>query len=94
MSRPIPIRFDSDTWIVMRTDPAVPKAVIQRLRDRKGVSQYLLVKWDLNPEKRQLMGVHSSLEAADAKVLWDTPKPEHPTGLQAFGTHGSRSPVP
>ena len=87
MSRPKPIRFDLDTWLVMRSDPIVPKAVVKRFRDRKGVSQYLLLKWDLDPEKRQLMGVHVSLEAADAQVLYDNPRPTHPNGPAAFGAY-------
>jgi hypothetical protein len=68
---PKPIRYDVDTWLCMRTDPVLPKAAIQRLRDRGGVEKYLLVKWDLDPTKRALMGVYESLEKANEMVLFD-----------------------
>jgi hypothetical protein len=45
MARPRPIRFDDDTWLVMRNDPVIPKAVIQRVHHREG-DRYLLFKWD------------------------------------------------
>jgi hypothetical protein len=79
LSFPKPIRYDVDTWLVMRTDPVLPKAAIQRLRDRGGVEKYLLVKWDLDPTKRALMGVYESLEKANDMVLYDNPE-GGPTG--------------
>lgn len=75
MTRPRPIRYDHDTWLVMRDDKVLPKAVIQRFKDRRGVDQYLLVKWDLDPGKRTLMAVCDSLEKADGLVLYDTSRP-------------------
>ncbi|WP_157509307.1 hypothetical protein [Glaciibacter superstes] len=74
MTIPKPIRYDVDTWLCMRTDPVLPKAAIQRLRDRSGAEKYLLIKWDLDPAKRALMGVHDSLERANELVVYDNPK--------------------
>ncbi|WP_022886343.1 hypothetical protein [Glaciibacter superstes] len=74
MTFPKPIRLDVDNWICMRTDPVLPKAGIQRLRDRAGAEKYLLIKWDTDPAKRALMGVYASLEQANELVLYDTPK--------------------
>jgi hypothetical protein len=68
---PKPIRVDVDLWLVMRSDPVIPKDRIQRLRDKDGVERYLLIKWDVDPAKRVLMGVHDSLEKANDKVLFD-----------------------
>jgi hypothetical protein len=79
MSLPKPIRYDVNTWLVMRTDPVLPKAVIQRWRDRHGVEKYLLVKWDLDPAKRVLMGMYESLEKANEMVRFDNPQ-GGPTG--------------
>jgi hypothetical protein len=79
MTFPKPIRYDIDTWLVMRTDPVLPKALIQRLRDRSGAEKYLLIKWDLDPSKRVLMGAHESLEKANGLVLFDNP-PGGPSG--------------
>ena len=69
---PHPIRYDRDTWIVMRDDPVLPKAVIKRFTDRKKVDQFLVVHWDLDPAKRVLMAVCDSLDKADRLVLYDT----------------------
>jgi hypothetical protein len=79
MTFPKPIRYEADNWLVMRTDPVLPKAAIQRLRDRGGVEKYLLVKWDLDPAKRALMGVYESLDKANEMVLFDNPQ-GGPTG--------------
>jgi hypothetical protein len=86
---PKPIRFDRDTWLIMRTDPVLPKAVIQRFRDRRGTDHYLLVKWDLEPGERVLMGVYASLEKANSMVLYDLPaqNPDGPKGTRAFGAY-------
>ncbi|MGJ4843914.1 hypothetical protein [Leifsonia sp. Le1] len=73
----------------MRDDKVLPKAVIQRFKDRRGVDQYLLVKWDLDPALRTLMAVCESLDKADALVLYDNRRPggfwegppnQHPAG--------------
>jgi hypothetical protein len=76
VDRPKPIRYNRDTWLVMRDDKVLPKAVIKRFTDRKGVDQYLLVKWDLDPSKRTLMAVCDSLEKADKLVLYDNRNPK------------------
>jgi hypothetical protein len=68
---PKPIRVEVDLWLVMRSDPVLPKAGIQRLRDKDGTERYLLIKWDTDPAKRVLMGVHDSLEKANDMVLYD-----------------------
>ena len=87
MDRPKPIRYDRDTWLVMRDDNVLPKAVIKRFTDRRGVDQYVLVKWDLDPAKRTLMAVCDSLAKADKLVLYDNRNPTgsgtgHQTGTQ------------
>ena len=69
---PRPIRYDRDTWLVMRDDDVLPKAVIKRFTDRKHIDQYLVVHWDLDPAKRVLMAVTDSLEKGDRLVLYDT----------------------
>lgn len=70
--RPKPIRYDLDTWLIMRTDPVIPKAVVQRVRHKDGGDKYLLFKWDLDPVKRQLMNVCASLEKAESLVRYDS----------------------
>lgn len=62
--------------MVIRSDPIIPKAGIQRLRDKDGVERYLLIKWDLDPTKRVLMGVYDSVERANNMVLYDVPQSE------------------
>ncbi|NNC10713.1 hypothetical protein HII28_02270 [Planctomonas sp. JC2975] len=79
MIEPRPIRFDVDTWIVMRNDKVLPKAVIQRVHHRQG-DRYLLFRWDIDPQKRQLMNVVDSLEKANDLVLYDPT----PTGVTPF----------
>ncbi|WP_431279889.1 hypothetical protein [Leifsonia poae] len=77
MTRPRPIRYDHDTWLVMRDSDVLPKAVIKRFVDRRKVDQYLLILWDLDPAKQVLMAVCDSLEKADRLVLYDN---RNPTG--------------
>jgi hypothetical protein len=68
---PKPIRVDVDLWLVMRSDAVLPKAGIQRLRDKDGTERYLLIKWDIDPADRVLMGIYASLEKANDMVLYD-----------------------
>ncbi|TAM67027.1 MAG: hypothetical protein EPN48_15330 [Microbacteriaceae bacterium] len=72
MTRPKPIRYDQDTWLVMRTNPVIPKAVIQRIHHKVG-DRYLVLKWDIDPANRELMTMCTSLEKADELVLYDKP---------------------
>lgn len=77
--KPKPIRYDADTWLVMRNDPVIPKAVIQRVhgRDNSG-DRFMVFAWDpLDTTKRRLMGVKESLEDANEFVKYDnTPTPD------------------
>lgn len=75
---PKPIRFDGDTWLCMRNDPAVPKAIIRRYRDIKRGDVYLVVKWALDPADQQLMSSATSLEAANELVRFDPPASSAP----------------
>jgi hypothetical protein len=91
-----PIRFDLDTWLIMRSDPVMPKAVIQRVRHKDGTDRYLLFKWDLDPTKRRLMNVCDTLDNAESLVRYDA-LPEQddvhrgpPNGLNADGTRWVR----
>jgi hypothetical protein len=76
MPFPKPIRVHIDLWLVMRSDPTTPKAGIQRLCDKDGAERYLLIKWDVDPAKRVLMGVYDSVERANNMVLFDVPESE------------------
>ena len=89
MSRPKPIRYDRDTWLVMRDSAVLPKAIIRRYIDRRGRDQYLVIRWDLDPSQQRLMSVCDSLERADDLVrydnntthgYWDGPPNPHPAG--------------
>ena len=72
-SLPKPIRVDGDTWLCMRNDPALPKAIIRRYRDVKRGDVYLVVKWAIDQADQQLMSSAPSLEAANALVRFDPP---------------------
>jgi hypothetical protein len=88
--RPKPIRYDLDTWLVMRNDPVIPKAVIGRVHTRQG-DRYFVFRWELDPAKRELVSLVDSLEKADDLVLYD-PAPRDPkysappNGRRADGT--------
>ncbi|HXH33350.1 MAG TPA: hypothetical protein VNJ54_02935 [Plantibacter sp.] len=96
MTRPRPIRLDHDTWLVMRNDPVIPKAVIERRRDKGGADVYFVIAWDIDPLKRVLMSVQPSLERADALVRYDVPRTSDrdgpPNGINADGSHIVRTP--
>lgn len=86
--RPKPIRYDVDTWVVMRDDPVLPAAIISRQRAREGVEYFRAVTWDLDPAKRLLIGRYASLGAADDAVRYLPPDiPGAPRGRQAFGMY-------
>jgi hypothetical protein len=87
---PKPIRVDVDLWFVMRSDPVIPKAGIQRLRDKDGTERYLLIRWDIDPAKRVLMGVHESLEKANDLVLYDVQKSEQRLPPNIHLAHGTK----
>lgn len=72
-SLPKPIRVDGDTWVCMRNDPALPKAIIRRYRDVKRGDVFLVIKWALDPAEQQLMSSTTSLDAANALVRFDPP---------------------
>ena len=74
-ARPRPIRFDHDTWLIMRNDPVLPAAVIQRLRDPRGQEFFVVVTWDLEPDGRRMIGRYGSLEDADSAVRYVVPAP-------------------
>ena len=74
-TRPRPIRYDSETWIVMRSDPVLPAAIIFRLRNPDAREFFITVRWDLDPAARRLIGRFESLEDADRSVLYDVPRP-------------------
>ena len=70
-----PIRYDHDTWLVMRTDPVLPAAVILRLRNPDGRNFFVAVSWDLDPDERRMVGRFANLEEADGAVLYSHPNP-------------------
>lgn len=73
-----PIRYDTDTWLCMRNDPIIPKAVIRRYRDVNRGDVYLIIRWDLDPANRVLMASASDLQQANELVLYDKPSSTAP----------------
>lgn len=71
MTRPRPIRYDGDTWLVMRNDPVLPKAIIRRFRQKTGGDLFHVVRWALDPAEQVIMATATSLERADELVLYD-----------------------
>jgi hypothetical protein len=71
--KPRPIRFDHDTWLIMRNSPVLPAAVIQRLRDPNGREFFIVVSWDLDPDGRRMIGRYATLEDADSAVRYIVP---------------------
>lgn len=78
MDTPRPIRYDYDTWLCMRNDPVLPKAIIKRVhvvdkRTNQRVEKYRAVSWDLDPTKRKLIGYFNDVGAANEAVRYDIP---------------------
>ena len=73
--RPKPIRYDHNTWLVMRLDPVLPAAIITRQKNADGVEYFRAVTWDLNPENRLLIGRSATLSGADNLVRYPVPRP-------------------
>jgi hypothetical protein len=76
--RPKPIRYDIDTWLIMRGDPVLPAAIITRQHTADGHEYFRVVTWDLDPAERLLVGRRGSLLEADALVLHKHPDPVTP----------------
>ena len=72
-ARPRPIRFDHDRWLIMRNDPVLPAAVVQRLRDPGGREFFVVITWDLDPDNRRMIGRYGTLEDADGAVRYVLP---------------------
>lgn len=79
--RPKPIRVDPTTWLVVRNDPVLPKAIIRRLivtdtTTGGQVERYRVVTWTLDGSGRELIGYYGTLAAADNAVRWDVAGPD------------------
>jgi hypothetical protein len=74
-ARPRPIRYDQDTWLVMRNDPVLPAAIIIRLRGPDRQEFFITVRWDLDSENRRMLGRYPSLQDADSAVLYENSAP-------------------
>ena len=100
MNLPKPIRYDHDTWLCIRSEPALPKALIRRLRDRHDVETYLVLKWDLNPANQTVMASTSTLEKANSLVQFDKPStgrektPGYPSALSSMQPSTAAGPAP
>ena len=90
---PWPIRYDTDTWLCMRNDPVLPRAIIKRVqvidnRTSQRVEKYRAVTWDLDPSKRMLIGYFTDVGSANDAVRFDIPKNvTRVTGTKAFGMY-------
>lgn len=90
MNRPKPIRYDVDTWLVMRNDAELPKAIIERRRDARGDDVFMVSRWALDPDARVLMSMQPTLGEADDLVRYDRPEKRDgrdgpPNGIYADG---------
>ncbi len=89
MTLPKPIRYDVDTWLVMRTDPVLPTAIVRRFTLKETRRDfYRVVTWDLDPEKRKLIGRYKSLDEANGAVLFDNLRTQE--GIYAGAPNGRR----
>lgn len=71
------IHVDRDTWLIMREFPQHPKAIVHRVTATGGDERYLLMTWLPDPSKRRLVGIHGSLDEAEAAVPWPSPTPQN-----------------
>lgn len=76
MSLPKPIRYDRDTWLCMRNDPTLPKAIIRRVMltenaTGRKVEAYRVVTWAVESADRELVGYYRDLSEANRAVLYD-----------------------
>lgn len=95
MTRPKPIRYDQDTWLVMRNDPVNPKAIIERRRDGRGEDVFFVSRWNVDRGARVLMGTKGSLVEADEFVRYDLPSKRDgrdgpPNGIDGDGVQRRR----
>lgn len=98
MHRSNMIQADSHTWLVLREFPQHPKAVIHLMTDTTGDDRYILMTWHPEASQRRMVGIHPSLQQAEAAVPWPSknpakpgmpPRPHNrtPAGARADGAH-------
>lgn len=75
-----PIQVDRTTWLVMRSDPSIPAAVIRLItvtdrRTHEVFERYRVTTWTLDPdrEERRLLGYFLDLDSADFAVRNEIP---------------------
>jgi len=91
--RPKPIRYDQDTWLVMRNSAVLPAAIITRQRTADGVEYFRAVSFDLDPEQRLLIGRSASLSGADNLVRYKVVPPRVASPKDGFQrNHGELPP--
>jgi hypothetical protein len=76
---PWPIRYDRATWLCMRNDPVLPKAIIKRVwvwdkQSGERLMKFRAVTWDLDPAKRTLIGYYNDVGEANNAVRYDIPQ--------------------
>ena len=90
---PWPIRYDTDTWLCMRNDPVLPKAIIRRVwvvdsSTGQKLMKFRAVSWDLDPKKRTLIGYYNDVGEANNAVRYDIPTNlARVEGRKAFGMY-------
>lgn len=69
-----PIQIGEVEWVVMRSSPSHPKAVVRYFpATTEAPAFYRAVTWSPTPGNRELIGYFTSLELADEAVLEDSP---------------------
>ena len=68
MHRSTLIQADTHTWLVLREFPQHPKAIIHLMTDTTGDDRYILMTWHPEVARRRMVGIHPSLEQAEAAV--------------------------
>ena len=65
-----PIRISEHEWIIIRSNPRFPAALIRRIDPGGPTEHYRVVSFDLDASKRRLLGRYLSLEAANDSVRY------------------------
>lgn len=87
-----PIRISQDEWVIIRNNPRFPAAVIRRLHPGTELEHYRVVTFDLDPEKRRLLGRFTTLESADRAVRFTVSPDAVPAVLNRHGAYDKQPP--
>ncbi len=72
----------------MREAPDHPAAIVHRVTDTVGEARYLVLAWHVEPSRRRMTAIHTSLADADLSVRYQRPTQSSETASRMGAPNG------